>query len=116
LFYLEKQGIKRPTMYTLGYNNNNCIGCVKGGMGYWNKIRTDFPGHFKKMADAERLVGNSCIRGIFLDELDPEAGRKQKIVTPDCGNFCDIEFTEIMHPRVEAIYENPEQLSFMFED
>ena len=25
LFYLEKQGIKRPIMYTLGYNNNNCI-------------------------------------------------------------------------------------------
>ena len=116
LFYLEQQGIKRPTMYTLGYNNNNCIGCVKGGMGYWNKIRTDFPDHFEKMAQAERQVGNSCIRGIFLDELDPEAGRRQKIVTPDCGNFCDIEFTEIMHPRVESIYEQPEQLSFMFEE
>ena len=103
LFYLEQQGIKRPTMYTLGYNNNNCIGCVKGGMGYWNKIRTDFPDHFEKMAQAERQVGNSCIRGIFLDELDPEAGRRQKIVTPDCGNFCDIEFTEIMHPRVESV-------------
>ena len=24
-------GIKRPAMYDLGYNNNNCIGCVKGG-------------------------------------------------------------------------------------
>ena len=51
-----------------------------------------------------------------MDELDPEAGRRQKIVTPDCGNFCDIEFTEIMHPRVESIYEQPEQLSFMFEE
>ena len=34
-------GIKRPVMYDMGYNNNNCIGCVKGGMGYWNKIRVD---------------------------------------------------------------------------
>ena len=24
-------GIKRPAMYDLGYSNNNCIGCVKGG-------------------------------------------------------------------------------------
>ena len=114
LFYLEGQGIKRPTMYTLGYNNNNCIGCVKGGMGYWNKIRIDFPDHFKRMAAAEREVGRSCVKDNFLDELNPEAGRKQKIVMPDCGNFCDIEFTEIMHPRVESIYKNPEQLLFMF--
>lgn len=25
---------KRPIMYDIGYPNNNCIGCVKGGMGY----------------------------------------------------------------------------------
>lgn len=24
-------GLKRPLMYDLGYKNNNCIGCVKGG-------------------------------------------------------------------------------------
>ena len=78
LFFLEKQGIKRPVMYDLGYNNNNCIGCVKGGMGYWNKIREDFPQSFTRMAEAGRDVGHSCIRGIFLDELDPDAGRKQK--------------------------------------
>lgn len=46
LYYLEQAGIKRPTMYTLGYGNNNCIGCVKGGKGYWNKIRRDFPEYF----------------------------------------------------------------------
>lgn len=34
-------GIKFPEMYLLGYEHNNCIGCVKGGMGYWNKIRRD---------------------------------------------------------------------------
>ena len=32
----------------MGYNNNNCIGCIKGGMGYWNKIRVDFPEVFEK--------------------------------------------------------------------
>lgn len=28
---LKKAGIKRPVMYDMGYPNNNCIGCVKGG-------------------------------------------------------------------------------------
>ena len=25
-------GIEIPVMYRLGYNNNNCVGCVKGGI------------------------------------------------------------------------------------
>ncbi len=113
LFYLEKQGIERPTMYHLGYGNNNCIGCVKGGMGYWNKIRVDFPETFDRMAKAEREVGNSCIRHTFLDELDPEAGRKQKFIMPDCGNFCDIEFSDLLHPRLEEVYRKPVQLKLI---
>ena len=110
LFYLERQGIKRPEMYKLGYGNNNCIGCVKGGKGYWNKIRKDFPEIFKKMAEAEREVGNSCIRNVFLDELHPDEGRNQKMIMPDCGNFCDIEFSEVLHPRLEQVYQAPVQL------
>lgn len=30
---IGKLGLKMPVMYTLGYSNNNCIGCVKGGDG-----------------------------------------------------------------------------------
>lgn len=29
---IKEVGIKVPAMYLLGFNNNNCIGCVKGGM------------------------------------------------------------------------------------
>ena len=113
---VEKAKIARPKMYELGYANNNCIGCVKGGMGYWNKIRVDFPDTFAKMAETERQIGNSCIRNVFLDELNPNAGHKLKVITPDCGNFCDIEFTDILHPRVEEIYQEPKQLELMFDD
>jgi 3'-phosphoadenosine 5'-phosphosulfate sulfotransferase (PAPS reductase)/FAD synthetase len=42
LAMLENVNIKLPEMYRLGYHNNNCIGCVKGGMGYWNKIKITF--------------------------------------------------------------------------
>ena len=110
LYYLEKQGRKRPRMYELGYGNNNCIGCVKGGMGYWNKIRRDFPDAFAKMAAAEREIGRSCIKSTFLDELDPNAGREQQMIMPDCGNFCEIEFSDVLHPRLEEIYQEPVQL------
>ena len=48
LALLSKFGVEIPAMYKMGYNNNNCIGCVKGGAGYWNKIRIDFPNVLRK--------------------------------------------------------------------
>ena len=86
---LKASGIKRPVMYDLGYQNNNCIGCVKGGMGYWNKIRVDFPDVFNSRAKLERRIGGTCIKGIYLDELVADRGRKQAPVCEDCGIFCE---------------------------
>lgn len=86
----EKLGVKRPVMYDMGYMNNNCIGCVKGGMGYWNKIRRDFPEVFDGRAKLEREIGHSCINGVFLDELDPERGRMEDEIMQDCNIFCQI--------------------------
>lgn len=51
----DRLGIKRPVMYDMGYQNNNCVGCVKGGMGYWNKIRKDFPEVFVELPTAYSL-------------------------------------------------------------
>ena len=81
-------GLKRPVMYDLGYPNNNCIGCVKGGMGYWNKIRKDFPDVFARRADQERAIGHSCIKGVFLDELDPTRGNMNLEIFPSCSGAC----------------------------
>lgn len=74
---LWKWNIELPKMYRLGFNNNNCIGCVKGGMGYWNKIRREFPEQFERMARIEREIGATCIKGVYLDELNPNAGTHQ---------------------------------------
>ena len=87
---LRKLGIKRPKMYDLGYSNNNCIGCVKGGMGYWNKIRRDFPDTFENMARLERSIGASCINGVYLDELDPNRGRMEEEIMDDCNIICQL--------------------------
>lgn len=102
---LMSAGIELPQMYKLGYNNNNCIGCVKGGKGYWNKIRIDFPEHFSRMSNLERQIGHSCINGTFLDELDPEAGRMTVEVMPNCGLVCDLEFADIPDVSLSDVIE-----------
>lgn len=88
---LSNYGIELPAMYKLGYSNANCIGCVKGGMGYWNKIRQDFPSIFASTAKLEREIGHSCIKGKFLDELPLDAGRFEPIELPECGIYCEVE-------------------------
>jgi len=86
---LKASGIKRPAMYDLGYSNNNCVGCVRGGKGYWNHIRKDFPGVFEARANLERRIGASCINGTFLDELNPNIGRHAPPIVEECGMFCE---------------------------
>lgn len=85
---LRMLGIARPYMYDLGYSNNNCIGCVKGGMGYWNKIRVDFPEVFQRMSVLEKEIGHSCIKGVYLDELEPGRGRMEDEIMQDCSIMC----------------------------
>lgn len=92
--FSDRLGLRRPAMYDMGYQNNNCIGCVKGGMGYWNKIRVDFPEVFQKRAALEREIGHSCINGVFLDELDPKAGRIEQEISQDCGIICYLSYLE----------------------
>lgn len=87
---LEDLGIKRPKMYDLGYPNNNCIGCVKGGMGYWNRIRKDFPDVFLQRSALERKVGHSILKECYLDELDPKRGNMDTEIFPECGIMCYI--------------------------
>ena len=102
---LLNAGISLPVMYEMGYSNNNCIGCVKGGAGYWNKIRVDFPETFNRMATAERKINHSCIKGKFLDELDPNSGRMSKEVMPSCGIICEVEFADIPDKNLNEVFE-----------
>jgi len=103
--------VEIPMMYRMGYTNNNCVGCVKGGMGYWNKIRRDFPETFQKIAEIERKIGKTCLLEtkdgqrvqLFLDELDPERGREEPPITSECGVVCAVEFSHIESPLVEKV-------------
>lgn len=100
LSMVGEAGIELPAMYKLGYRNNNCIGCVKGQAGYWNKVRVDFPERFAEVAAIERKLkrtickrewredGKRRLERIYLDELPPTLGRYDSEPDISCGILC----------------------------
>ena len=92
---VRRAGIELPLMYRLGYDNANCIGCVKGGEGYWRAIREDFPAEFEKMAALQADIGPGA--NLFRDrktgerfsllDLGPGPVRRNEGL-PECSFFC----------------------------
>ncbi len=99
LAIIDRAGIELPIMYKLGYQNNNCIGCVKGGLGYWNKIRHDFPEQFNKMAEIEKTIGAKILKHkgerIWLTELPLNVGDYPTEQNIECGIFCHMAEEDI---------------------
>jgi hypothetical protein len=125
LALLAKEGIELPAMYKLGYKNNNCIGCVKGEAGYWNKIRVDFPEAYERMAMMEEHLGRTvCKIGMpqalkrypdkvrhliatdeplekqywrpTLRELPKDAGSYEAESDISCGIFCELAQSDLV--------------------
>lgn len=101
-----KAGIEIPVMYQQGFKNNNCIGCVKGQAGYWNRIREYYPDHFDLMSRIERKLGAAICkteaggvrRKIFLDELDPSQGSYESELEISCGPWCGEDADDDLKP------------------
>lgn len=97
---VQRAGIALPMMYLLGYDNANCIGCVKGGEGYWRAIREDFPAQFEAncLVQDEIGPGSWFLRyrsGPLKDQRFPlrdlpagPAMRNEKL--PSCSFFCEM--------------------------
>jgi hypothetical protein len=102
LAIIERAGIELPMMYKLGYSNANCIGCVKGGVGYWNKIKTDFPIQFEAIAKVQDAIGEGAYfnedqstgKRYSLRDLKPGTGR-HSVVLPACSFFCEMAEQDI---------------------
>jgi len=96
---LAEAGIELPAMYRMGYLNNNCVGCVKGGAGYWNKVREDFPDVFERMATLEERLGRSVLRRngkpLPLRVLEPGTGRYPAEPDIECSLLCSATIHEI---------------------
>lgn len=90
---IRRAGIDMPVMYQLGYNNNNCLGCVKATSAkYWNMIRRDFPDVFERRAKQSRELGVRLTRHkgerVFLDELPEDYLPAEPLEDISCGPDC----------------------------
>lgn len=112
LAIITDAGIELPAMYRLGFNNANCIGCPKGGAGYWNKIREVFPEQFYQIADIQESIGPGAKfmrdrrtdKRIYLRELDPTHGRIEEEPEISCSFNCELAEDEIyQHDQYEKI-------------
>lgn len=60
---IQNAGIELPTMYKLGYKNNNCIGCVKASSPkYWKLVQKTHPEMFERMNETEKSLGRSVCK------------------------------------------------------
>lgn len=94
---LNDAGIALPHMYSLGFDHNNCIGCVKAtSPGYWNRVRECFPEVFERRARQSRAIGAKLVRiknvRRFLDELPPDEDAPHDAI--DCGPVCQVPSEE----------------------
>ena len=77
---IQEAGIKIPRVYQLGFRNNNCFktGCVQGGIGYWQKMKCDFPDKFEKMAKMEHKL--TALRGEPVTILKDQSNKAKKVI------------------------------------
>ncbi len=71
---IQDLGIEPPRVYSYGFNNNNCFktGCVQGGIGYWQKIKREYPEKFEAMAKVEHEL--TKLKGKPVTMLKDQSG------------------------------------------
>jgi hypothetical protein len=94
LAMVENAGIRLPPMYAMGFQNNNCIPCVKAtSPAYWALVRKNFPREFDRMAKLSReLDVRLCRLGgerSFIDEI-PLDHPTTNPIQPSCDFLCHI--------------------------
>lgn len=100
---VARAGIEIPAMYRLGYENNNCIGCVKAqSPTYWNRVRRTHPEVFAARVAQSRELGCRLVKTtngererLFLDELPPEMGEGEREPAMECSLLCWIAEKEM---------------------
>ena len=92
---LQSAGIALPRIYSMGYPNANCIGCVKATSAtYWSHVKKMHPDVFAARSEQSRRIGARLVRHrgkrMFLDEMpDGAKGRSMKGMDFECGLFCE---------------------------
>jgi len=91
---IENAGIAVPAMYRLGFQNNNCIPCVKAtSPNYWANVRKHFPNEFDRMAQLSRRLDVRLTRfggeRRFIDEI-PSDHPLTDAIAPSCDFLCHL--------------------------
>jgi len=102
-----EMGIDIPKAYLLGFSNNNCLktGCVQGGIGYWQKMKRDFPEKFTVMARVEHDLTNKKGKPVtMLKDQSKDAKESGNILVflikhPDYPNLKCISDMKAREPR-----------------
>jgi hypothetical protein len=94
LAMLDGAGIALPPMYALGFQNNNCLPCVKAtSPAYWALVRKHFPDKFDRMAKLARKLDVRLCRindeRRFIDEI-PADHHTVRPISPQCDFLCHI--------------------------
>jgi 3'-phosphoadenosine 5'-phosphosulfate sulfotransferase (PAPS reductase)/FAD synthetase len=91
---LKENNIELPKLYSLGFKNNNCIGCVKAtSLEYWQKVKKHFPDIFE-LRSFQSLETNTRllrIKGerLHLCEMPEEPALSDEIDEDlSCGPQC----------------------------
>ena len=101
LAIVEGADIRLPVMYSLGFNNNNCVPCVKAtSPDYWSAMRAHFPFQFDRMAELSRRLGARLTRiadeRIFIDEI-PADWPTLNPTAPACDFLCQIAAMDLVN-------------------
>ena len=99
LAMIERAGIELPPMYALGFQNNNCIPCVKAtSPNYWALVRQRFPDQFGRMAQLSRSLDVRLCRiddeRRYIDEI-PDDWPTTEPIQPSCDFLCAIAEADI---------------------
>jgi hypothetical protein len=91
---VQRAGIALPPMYAMGFQNNNCIPCVKAtSPAYWALVRLRFPDKFERMAKLARELDVRLCRindeRRFIDEI-PLDHPTTNPLQPSCDFLCHI--------------------------
>jgi 3'-phosphoadenosine 5'-phosphosulfate sulfotransferase (PAPS reductase)/FAD synthetase len=125
---IQEANIELPNMYKLGFLNNNCFktGCVQGGIGYWQKMKREFPEKFNKMAEIEHELTNKKGKPVTMlkdqskngglvflkkhedypkiKDISMMKGREPKPLI-DCNGFCGVNDLERNETEKEINYQ-----------
>ena len=96
---IGRAGIAPPPMYAMGFQNNNCIPCVKAtSPAYWALVRQRFPTEFERMAKLSRDLDVRLCRiddeRRFIDEI-PADHPTTNPIQPSCDFLCHIAEQDI---------------------